>query len=49
MQCDHCDGTGEIWESCGCYECEYDGHHSRYVECANCDGTGFVPNPEAEK
>lgn len=38
MTCDYCDGTGEV--------CEYSGEHSRYIECANCEGTGTVDDPE---
>jgi hypothetical protein len=41
--CEHCDGSGEVWESCGCYQCEYSSGHSRYVDCANCDGRGWCP------
>ena len=42
MVCDHCDGTGEVWEICGCYQCEYSGEHSQYVPCLNCDGRGTL-------
>lgn len=40
--CSHCEGSGEVWESCGCYQCEYSSEHSGYAPCRNCDGTGTV-------
>lgn len=43
VRCGGCDGTGEVWESCGCYQCEYDSAHAGYVPCLNCDGTGAWP------
>lgn len=35
--CPDCEGTGEVWEPCYCYQCEYDNSaHSRYVPCPSC-------------
>lgn len=39
--CALCDGTGEVYESCDCYECEYDVKHARYLPCPDC-------HPEAD-
>jgi RecJ-like exonuclease len=41
--CDHCDGTGEVFEECGCNACEYaspESDHSGMIPCANCEGKG---------
>ena len=40
--CQECDGTGQGFEACGCYQCEYGNvaGHGGY-ECGQCDGTGW--------
>jgi hypothetical protein len=42
--CDHCDGTGQIWEPCTFpgTQCEYSCDHDRWIDCANCDGDGWA-------
>jgi hypothetical protein len=34
--CEDCDGTRLVWESCACNDCEYDAKHSRWIACASC-------------
>lgn len=34
--CPDCENEGVVWESCGCYECEYQDKHGTYIPCASC-------------
>lgn len=42
-RCEECEGTGQGFEICGCYQCEYGNiaGHGEY-ECGQCDGTGWA-------
>jgi hypothetical protein len=44
-RCDHCEGTGDIYENCGSYQCEYECKHSPF-DCLNCDGEGWARTRE---
>jgi hypothetical protein len=44
-RCDHCEGTGDIYENCGAYECEYQCTHTPML-CMNCDGEGWARTNE---
>jgi len=35
-ECPDCDGSGEVWEPCDCYECEYDDKHGQWILCISC-------------
>jgi hypothetical protein len=44
-RCDDCDGTGDIYENCGSYQCEYECTHMP-TPCLNCDGEGWARTNE---
>jgi hypothetical protein len=45
-RCDHCEGSGLIWEPCECYECEFEDKHGTEIDCANCEGDGWARTSE---
>lgn len=41
--CDHCEGTGRVWEPCHVGNAhEYHCACPQEIDCLNCDGTGHV-------
>lgn len=43
--CPECEGTGKVYEPCGCYECEYSDAHGGLIPCLECEGSGSVREP----
>lgn len=48
--CALCDGAGETYEPCHCYQCEYDNSaHSRYVPCPDCHPEAYGVESAVER